>query len=284
MKKFLPVFFAVVLYFAGCATKKEGVETQEALNHLPGTDIPAYYYAAYVDTAIVKTRLETAGFEVLGTYVSAPECETVLATSAELKKMGNRSLRAFATVVRILIDHEQQRIAYTNPVYFSRAYLQLDFDYEMAQRVSKQLELALGEHTPSPDSMPFGQLAGYHFMVGMPYYGDMLKIAEGNTTSLLSSVESYRDGNASIFRLNLADNRILVGIALSKKTEAFVSRLGAQNAEILPYTILIEGDKAVALDPKYYIPLNYPMLNMTELMGIATVPGAIERDLRAVFH
>ncbi|MEJ2469009.1 MAG: hypothetical protein P8Y51_08120, partial [Campylobacterales bacterium] len=64
----------------------------------------------------------------------------------------------------------------------------------------------------------------------------------------------------------------------------FIHVLGTQNAEILPYTILIEDGNATALEAKYYIAISYPLLTMTEFMNIASVPGAIEEELERPFR
>ena len=86
-----------------------------------------------------------------------------------------------------------------------------------------------------------------------------------------------------VFKLELPNGSTLVGVDLDKRTKKFVKKIGTQNAEILPYTILIEDGKATALAAKYYIAISYPMLTMGEFMTIATVPGAIEKDLEKPF-
>lgn len=268
---------------AGCASKDVPVEQSDTAE-LSGVEIPAYYYAAYADVDEARQLLESEGFKVLGSYASAPKGVTLVVTSDELKKAASKPFRAFASVVRILVDAEHQRIAYTNPVYFGRAYLQQDFDYDTSKRILQKLTRAFGAKTSAPDSLAYEQLADYHFMVGMPYYGDMLQLAEGNTSALLASVEKENEDNATVFRLVLDKDRMLLGVPLSKKAESFVDKLGTQNAELLPYMVLIESGHAVAPDPKYYIALGYPGLTMSEFMGIATVPGTIERELRKLFH
>ena len=45
----------------------------------------------------------------------------------------------------------------------------------------------------------------------------------------------------------------------------------------------VEEGKAKMLAPKYYIAISYPQLTMGEFMTIASVPGAIEKDLAKPF-
>jgi hypothetical protein len=63
----------------------------------------------------------------------------------------------------------------------------------------------------------------------------------------------------------------------------FVDKIGIQNAGILPWMILIEDNKATALRADYLIAISYPLLTMTEFMGIMTVPGAVEKDVNKYF-
>jgi len=37
------------------------------------------------------------------------------------------------------------------------------------------------------------------------------------------------------------------------------------------------------LNAKYYIAISYPLLTMTEFMGIATVPDAVTKSLQKIF-
>ena len=75
-----------------------------------------------------------------------------------------------------------------------------------------------------------------------------------------------------------------MGIKLSKRTTRFIKKTGYQNAGLLPYPVLIENNKVKILDPKYYIAIKYPMLKMSQFMTIATVPGAINKDIDKVFR
>ena len=52
---------------------------------------------------------------------------------------------------------------------------------------------------------------------------------------------------------------------------------------MLPYCISVENSKATALDAKYYLALSYPLLSMNKFMSIATIPGAIVKELQRPF-
>ena len=161
--------------------------------------------------------------------------------------------------------------------------MQDDSNYQASLVVEKSLRDAFGELTNSADKWEYDGLSSYHFMMGMPYFEENAVLSEGENTVLLEKARSYKKGKNLIFELEIGEGRTLLGYALGKKTSKFVKKIGYQNAQVLPYTVLIEEGKAKILAPKYYIAISYPQLTMGEFMTIASVPGAIEKDLAKPF-
>ncbi len=284
MRKTLVYIAAMMLLgFSGCASKDMGAADASKMAEPKGQKINAYYYAPFVDSATAQKKLQDAGFEVVATYKPTKKSETIVVTCPGLKKAASKPTRGHAAVMRVLVDEENNRIAYTNPVYFEKAFLQDDYNFDIAKKVLSKLQSAFGNATPSPDVYDYDDLDGYHFMMGMPYYEDPYELGEGKNAELLAKLDNYKKGKMVVFKLELPNGSTLVGVDLDKRTKKFVKKIGTQNAEILPYTILIEDGKATALAAKYYIAISYPMLTMGEFMTIATVPGAIEKDLEKPF-
>jgi hypothetical protein len=118
-------------------------------------------------------------------------------------------------------------------------------------------------------------------MVGMPYYKDMDLLGEGTTADLVAKAKAAK-GTVAVVKLS--DDRYVAYVDLGdKRTSAFVKKIGTQNAELLPWAVLIEGGQAKALNAQYFIALSYPLLTMGEFMGIATMPGAITKNLQKIF-
>ena len=278
MKK---MFWSVVILLGlnGYVDKAAAEEAEPA-----GKKVNTYYYAPIMSASAVTSKLEAAGFEIVATYLPTQKSETVIITNKELKAAAGKPGRGFAAVIRVLIDQENRRIAVTNPVYFGKAYLQSDYDHVLALKTTEALKRALGDMTASPDAFDYDKLAGYHFMVAMPYYEDTYDLAKGETTDLISKFEGFDGGKHVVFKLELGEGRTLFGFDLSDDTKNFVNKIGVQNAEILPYTVLVEDGKAKALAAKYYIAISYPLLTMGEFMTIVTVPGAIEKELKQAFR
>ena len=247
--------------------------------------VSTYLTGALQDASAVKSALSGAGFEVLSSSAvnKAGDLTTVVFTCPTLKAAASKEGKGFAGVLRVLVNQKDGEISVTNPVYFNNAYLQDSFDAAAATKVLDKINAALPGLTSSDDGMDVGDLKGYHFMMGMPYYDDMATVGEGSHADLLAKVKAYKGGKNVVFELSLGADSTLIGYKIGKKTAKFIKKIGTKNASVLPYSILIEGGKAKILAPKYYLALGYPSLSMSQFMTIATVPGAIEKDCAKAF-
>ncbi len=246
-------------------------------------DISAYLVGAYVDTDTATKSLKNAGYEVLATYKSVKNGQTIVFTNDALKAEGAKPKRAHAAVLRLFVDDEEQMISITNPVYFGKAFMQDDYEEKVFDAQLKAINSAFPNLKGSLDKKDFDDLADYHFMFGMPYYEDIEELSEGSQAELITRAREYKNGKLVIFELKLSDTSTLFGYALGKKTSRFVKKVGRANAAVLPYCISIENGVATSLAGKYYLAVSYPLLSMGEFMTISSVPGAITNDLRKTF-
>jgi hypothetical protein len=281
MRNLLGTFALVVIVaLTGCSSKALNAGESEA----PKV-VHAYLTGAFLSAEDVSAKLTTAGFEVIGTYVvnKKNKLQTVIFTNDTLKAMANKPGRGFAGIGRILVDTKNKKINISNPVYFGKAFMQDEADYAQLASVKDALTTAFPGLKETADKWGYADLADYHFMVAMPYYQDSAVIGEGPVASLVEKAESYKKGKFHLFTLKLAEGRYLLGYDLSKRTAKFPEKIGLDKAGLLPYTILIENDEARMLAPKFYLAVSYPQLTMGQFMTIATVPGAIEKDLAKAF-
>ena len=261
-----------------------GVQVLGASEKAPET-VHAYLVGKMMSAEEVSAKLSASGFEVIGTFEVNEKhaLQTVIYTSETLKAMANKPGRGFAAIGRILVDGKNNQISISNPVYFGKAFMQDDADYATLKSIKDSLEAAFSGLKEASDNWKYDDLSDYHFMIGMPYYQDSDVVGDGENAELLNQVETYKKGSMHLFTLKLDEGRYLVGCKLSKRTSKFPVKIGLQNSGLLPYTILIENDEARMLAPKYYLAVSYPQLTMGEFTTIATVPGAIEKDLSKPF-
>jgi len=238
--------------------------------------ISAYYTAPYASASTVKSKLGKAGFKVLASYSPAGHAnqKVLVFTNKKLTALASKKSRGFAAIQRVMVDSKAKTVLVTNPSYWLAAFMQKDNNPAVGTAVKNSIGKALGKLTATKDVLEAGDLSGYHFMIGMPYYKEMIELKAGGKTN----------PKKKIFELKLANGSKLVGVTMGKTTESFVDKVGADKAILLPYTILVEDGKAYALHPKYYIALSYPLLSMGQFMGISSIPDVIDRKLKKIFH
>ena len=234
--------------------------------------VAAYFDAGYMSDTEVASKLKKEGFTVLSTYTPAKleHIKVITYTNDALKNMSSKKQRGFAAVQRVMVDSKAQKIRMTNPTFWLQAFLQDDYKSGSEAKIIASLKKMFGDIKESKEALDSGDLAEYHFMMAMPYYKDMLELAEGKNVR-----EKKR-----LFEVKLDNGSTLVGVKMSKAAEGFVEKIGTENAILLPYTILIEDGKAYALHAKYYLAISYPLLTMGEFMTISSTPDTIKRSLK----
>lgn len=239
---------------------------------LEAKSVPAYYTAQYKDVKSAKSAIKRAGLHTIATYhpVGKSYLTTILYTGNTLKKLASKPKRGFAAIQRVLVNSKKKTLLVANPEYWLRAFLQSDYKNGSEAPVKNALKKAFGKMTPTKDALSSGKLAKYHFMIGMPYYDEMIVLKKGEKLSVSNRV----------FSLSLGNGTKIYGVKMPKSVEKFVSVIGEDKALVLPYMVMVEHGKALMLAPKYYLAVSYPRLSMGQFMKISNTPSEIESALK----
>ncbi len=245
-------------------------------------DVSSYLNGSYQSTDKVKSALSANGLKVIGEYDAMGDAKhhVVVYTCPGLKKLASKPTRGFASVQKVMIDAEKKNLVMTNPEYFMEAFLQDDNDAKIAAKVSSKLSAAFGTLKGGASTLEDDDIAGFHFMMGMPYYDDMIEVAEGK--GLAAKLEKNAKGK--IVFTQKVGKATVYGIAMPKIEKTYVKTINAEaHAAFLPYMVMIEGDKAMILHGKYYLAISNPTLSMGDFMGISSTPDDIEDYITALF-
>ena len=256
--------------------------TKEAkIGEVNAGKISAYLRGDLLEVADVEKRLKDAGFIILTSAKLDKKGKliSIVFTNKELITMASKPNRGFASTLRVLINQNENQISITNPLYTLKGFLQDDFDKEAALKILTAITSTFDNLKNSGDQLKFQLLPKYQFMSGLPYYKDSIVVAVGDNL-----IEKLKDNKRVFFEQKLENGSVVVGIALNKRTNGFLKKIGSKNAAMLPLLVLIENGKATILDPKFYISIMYPRLTMSEFMKIATIPDAMIKDSKRVFR
>ena len=264
--------------------KKNNSQTKEIL---PG-DIDNARVAAYIQSPLlsvldVTTKLKNAGFEILSTYKVDKKgtVTSIVFTNEAIKKTASKNMRGFAGTLRVVVDTKNKLVNISNPIYIMKAFMQKEYNPNVAQKALSDLRSQFTDLVNSKEILKFSALERYQFMENMPFYQDMKVVAKAKNEALLKRAKKSKK---VLYMQHLDNGSIIVGVQLGKRTSKFVKKIGYQNSGILPYPVLIENGKAKIMAPQYYIAIMYPKLQMSKFMTIATVPGAITKDIDKIFR
>lgn len=236
--------------------------------------VAAYIHSPFMKLEDLKATLQKAGFTILSTLELNKKgtVTSVVFTDKSLEESASKTSRGFAGALRAIVDKEDNILSISNPIYILKAFMQDDYDSKVAEATLKKIQDTFKDLEESDEVVKFSVLDRFVFMKNMPKYQNMKTVASGSNIVLLKKAIASKN---VVYKQHLHNGSIIIGIKLDDKTGEFIKTTGYQNAELLPYPILIEGKKAKILDPKYYIPIMYPKLKMSQFMKIATIPDAI---------
>ena len=261
------------------------------------------------DGQVLKTKasLESAGFTVLGEFTPYKDTfventRVIVVTSDELISVaGQTKYGGFAAPWRVAVTQvgDEIQVAYSNPVYLSYAY-RLNSDLS---GVTEALRTALGVQSTfgSKKGLTARKLKKYKYTFGMERFNKVYKLAQyGNHADAVAAVEqNLADsvaGVSKVYRLDLPNNVTVFGVARKAPSDdtknmddQFIMNIvdfrEHKGTAYLPYEIMVDGNKVVALHMRFRMAVQYPDLKMmgdNSFMKLMQSPNAIQKALKQV--
>ncbi len=254
----------------------------------------------------VKSRLTVYGFEIVGGYYPHPSAAVICVTDNELKTTAAKvSDGGFGAAQRVAVTEigGKIQVSYVNPAYLGTAY-----GMGKLMNISAKLKAALGALKPfgSEKGIPEENLGPgiYRYAMFMPYFHDLdfFKEHPDYKTAVETVEKNLADGvggTKKVYRIDLPGKQISVfGVAIpigdgadkgNKDTDKeildIVDHTDLKHTAYLPYELMVDGNRVVALRARYRIALNFPDTKMAGAHGftkIMTAPWGIQVALEAV--
>ncbi len=249
-----------------------------------------------------KSKVQAAGFEVVGTYSPYDGAIIIAVTNDDLKKSAASSeFGGYEAGQRVTVTKvgDNVQVAYTNPVYLADAY-RLE-DTSGAEAALASLKSALGEkeaYGTGDKQLTAKDLRKYHYMFGMEYFDDPSELAEyDNQEEAIAAVEAGlaqgKGGATKVYRIDIpGKDETVFGVALNDSgcsgDEYIMSRIDKADIRStghLPYEILVSDGNVYALYARFRIAISWPHLPMIQsetgatFFNIMCAPNAIEESL-----
>jgi hypothetical protein len=255
--------------------------------------------------AAVSNKLQAQGFTLIGTYTPYPAATVICATHDDLLTAAAGATNGgFGAAQRVAVTElgGNLQVSYMNPVYLGTAY-----GLGKLETIAAKLEAALGHE------MEFGaqgveekKLAPgkYHYKMLMPYFNDIDVLNsfpdyQTGVDTVEKNLAAGKGGTAKVYRIDLPGKEVSVfGVAIpagdgpdagAKDTDgevmAIIDYQEYKSTAYLPYELMVQGNKAIALRGRYRIAVHFPDTKMTGEHGFTKImssPGGIKKALKAV--
>lgn len=251
----------------------------------------------------VMETLKANNFIVLGSYNVSDKnsLKAIAFTRNDLKntviKVADRGALAATMKIGLIQKNDKVVISYTNPDYFLRAYLPLNYNTFKSTFVKFSADLKEALSSVGNEFKPFGgaieadKLAKYHYKIMMPYFTDPVELKEFASFEeglkvISNNLKSKKGNTKEVFRLVYSDEKVAVfGVGLQSKEDGesyFLPKIGEDHVAAMPYEIILQGKEATMLHGKYRLALHWPELTMGTFMKIMSTPGDIEDTLEGL--
>jgi hypothetical protein len=242
-----------------------------------------------------KNKLTAGGFTLAGEYSPYEGAHVFVVTSDELQAAAASSeFGGYGSVIRVAVTQngDKVEVAYTNPVYWGKAFRLKDDQSAAAAKIAS----AMGESKAfgSEKGLTAKKLMKYHYTAFMPYFDDPEKLGSFDSfadamAKINAALDAGKGGITKVFEVKIpGKDEALIGVAMTEGVAADKSVMskidihGTRHTAHLPYAILVSGDKAYTLSGKFRIALSFPDLSMMgagSFMEIMDVPPAIKESL-----
>ena len=252
--------------------------------------------------AEARTRLEGAGFRIVGEYAPYEGAHVVVFTSDRLlQAVAKEKWGGFAAPQRVGVVQvgDEIQMHYVNPVYMAHAYR---FKDDLAW-LRARLEQALGAIQDfGARGLTPRKLRKYHYTFGMEYFDDPYEL--GRFDSYREAVRRVEQGLAEgkagvtkVYRIDIPGKQETVfGVArrapspeMKHMDDKFIMhdtvevRPELKTVAYLPYEILVTGNEVIALHMRFRMAVFHPdfrMMGKYSFMTLMPSPAAIEQAFR----
>ncbi|MDQ7060139.1 MAG: hypothetical protein Q9M43_03035 [Sulfurimonas sp.] len=170
-----------------------GQKTEKVLvGDISNGRVAAYLHTDFMSVKEVEEKLKTAGFDILDSFKVDKKgtATSIVFTNAAMQKGASQAQRGFAASMRITVDKKNKLLSISNPIYLMKAFMQEEYDKELAQATLKTLRDTFSTLKNSKELVKFNVLARFQFMENMPYYQDMKVVSEATNEELLKKLRN----------------------------------------------------------------------------------------------
>jgi hypothetical protein len=233
----------------------------------------------------VRTKLQKAGFQILGTYQPYPSTRIYPVTSDELKRTAAATkYGGFGAVIKVAVTQVQSKkgtrqieVSYNNPHYLGLAYNMAGNLDSTKQRLKRAIGFI--EDFGGGNGVEAAELPEYNYAFGLEGFYGFFDFADfGNYEKALRKVEyglsHNKFGVGQVYKLTIpGKQQTIYGVSLQSDKDKLpflndqyvmgvIDYQRPRRSAHLPYEIMVNGGKVIAMHPHFRLAVNFPDLHM----------------------
>lgn len=252
---------------------------------------------------MVKKQITDSPFTLVAEYQPYKDAYIYIITSDELKSLASQSpYGGFAAPQRISLTKvgNQIQIAYTNPVFMQYAYRMKNVDL---QPVLDQMTEAFGfDKFFGGEGLTARKLKRYKYSFGLEDFDSFYELPEYNShveaiTALIKGFRDKSNGISRIYQIKIpGKEQVVFGVSMSaedsgdealdvRKTMDIIDHLPLKRTAYLPYEIMVDGNKILAMHARFRIAVYFSDLKMFGKHGFGklfSTPAAYQKAFNKV--
>jgi hypothetical protein len=227
----------------------------------------------------VRARLKKGGFQIVGTYNPYPGARVFVITSAALRRTAAKTrYGGFGAALRVSLtqDNKGIQVSHNNPNYLGLAY-------NMGSRLNgtrQQLKNSLGfVQDFGGNGVPESKLPEYNYTFGLEGFTGFYEL--GTFASHREALQKVEQGLANndfgigqVYKVKIpGKQQVLIGISMQadsakepflndKYVMEIIDYQPLKRTAHLPYELLVDGKRVIALHAHYRLAVNFPDLHM----------------------
>ncbi|MCW8928995.1 MAG: hypothetical protein OQL19_02005 [Gammaproteobacteria bacterium] len=230
--------------------------------------------------AKIEKLVKQSPFSIIAEYTPYDDAHIYVITSDELKSLASEAeYGGFAAPQRVSLTkvNNQIQIAYTNPVFMKHAYRMKNVDL---QPILDQMTQAFGfEKFFGGDGLTARKLKRYKYSFGLEGFNSFYELPEydDHVKAIAALIEGFNkkdSGITKVYELKIpGKEQVVFGVAMNekdtgdealntKKTMSIIDHLPLKRTAYLPYEIMVDGNKIIALHARFRIAAYFYDLKM----------------------
>ncbi len=219
----------------------------------------------------IEKLIRQSPFTIVAEYSPYDDAYIYIITSDELKSLASETeYGGFAAPQRVSLTQvkNQMQIAYTNPVYMKHAYRMKNIDM---QPILDQMTQAFGfEQFFGGEGLSARKLKRYKYSFGLEGFNSFYELPEydSHVKAMAALIEGFNNkdsGITKVYELKIpGKDQVIFGVAMNekdsgdealntRKTMSIIDYLPLKRTAYLPYEIMVDDNKIIALHARFRI-------------------------------